>query len=183
MGVLPAVSRYWFHAMSDRVTTRPTSPSDIPLVSALHAAVFGPGRFTRTAYRVRERGTASGPAVSPFCRVAFLGQRLIASVTYTLVAVGEARNVALLGPLAVDPEFAGAGYGRRLIAESLDDARAQDVSVIVLVGDESYYGRFGFKRVPPGQITCPGPVDPGRILACELQPGTLAQCRGAVTSR
>ena len=76
----------------------------------------------------------------------------------------------MLGPLAVDPEFTGQGYGRRLVAESLEKAKALGLKLIVLVGDEPYYGRLGFKRVPPGQILLPGPVDPARILATALEP-------------
>ena len=50
----------------------------------------------------------------------------------------------------------------------------------MLVGDEPYYGRFGFHPVPPGQITLPGPVDARRLLAAELAPGALAGYRGGV---
>ena len=44
----------------------------------------------------------------------------------------------------------------------------------MLVGDEPYYARLGFRRIPRGQITLPGPVDPERLLAVELAPGALA---------
>jgi len=50
------------------------------------------------------------------------------------------------------------------------------------VGDMPYYGRFGFVPIPPGQITLPGPVDPKRLLALELQPGALAGASGLVTA-
>ena len=39
---------------------------------------------------------------------------------------------------------------------------------MVLVGDEPYYGKAGFKRIPKGQVTMPGPVDPARLLVAEL---------------
>ncbi len=55
--------------------------------------------------------------------------------------------------------------------------------LVVLVGDEPYYGRFGFRPVPPGQITLPGPVDPRRLLAAELEPGALAGYRGAIVAK
>jgi predicted N-acetyltransferase YhbS len=87
-----------------------------------------------------------------------------------------------LGPLAVDPDFAGKGFGRQLIAEALAAAKADGVRLVVLVGDEPYYGRFGFRPVPPGQITLPGPVDPHRLLASELEPGALASYRGMVVA-
>ena len=39
---------------------------------------------------------------------------------------------------------------------------------MVLVGDEPYYGKAGFKPMPKGQVTMPGPVDPARLLVAEL---------------
>ncbi len=44
---------------------------------------------------------------------------------------------------------------------------------MVLVGDEPYYGRAGFTRVPNGRIVMPGPVDPDRLLVAELAPGAF----------
>lgn len=160
------------------VTTRHLTPLDLPAACELHAAVFGPGRFARTAYRVRE----GSPLVSPFCRGAFSNGQLIASLRMTPVAIGATRPHLLLGPLAVAPEFAGQGYGRRLIAEALADGKGCGIGIVTLVGDLPYYGRFGFNPVPPGTIVFPGPVNPGRILACELTPGTLTAANGLVTA-
>jgi predicted N-acetyltransferase YhbS len=165
--------------MSPNVLDRPVAPDDLPAISALHAKVFGPGRFTRTAYRIRE-GT---PAISPFCRTAFLDGRLIAAVRFTSIEIGGRDGALLLGPLAVDPEFAGQGYGKRLIGEALQSARAAGIAIVVLVGDEPYYQRFGFRPVQPGQITLPGPVDPRRILAAELADGAGSNYRGLVTAQ
>ncbi len=88
--------------------------------------MFGPGRFTRTAYRVRE----GAPAISPYCRGAFLDQRMIAAVRFTEISIGATPGALLLGPLAVDPEFAGRGYGRGLIAEALAAAKGNGVRLV-----------------------------------------------------
>jgi len=165
--------------MSLDVQSRPLVPADLPLVSELHAKVFGPGRFTRTAYRVRE-GT---PAISSYCRGAFLADRLIAAVRFTEITIGGQGGVLLLGPLAVAPDFASKGFGRGLVAEALAQAKANGVRLVVLVGDEPYYARLGFQKVPPGQVALPGPVDPHRLLAAELQPGALASYRGLVSAQ
>jgi predicted N-acetyltransferase YhbS len=165
--------------MSAPVTTRFLTGDDAALVSALHARVFGPGRFARTAYRVRE-GTAP---VSRFCRGAFRADRMIASVRLTEVTIGGEPGALLLGPLAVDPDHAGEGWGRKLVSECLGHARQQGIQLVVLVGDEPYYARFGFARVAPGSIVLPGPVDPARILAAELTPGAGARFRGPVAPR
>jgi predicted N-acetyltransferase YhbS len=44
---------------------------------------------------------------------------------------------------------------------------------VLLVGDEPYYARVGFAKLPPGLIALPGPVDPKRFLYLELKPGAL----------
>lgn len=168
--------------MLAHVLYRPIAPEDIPLVSALHERVFGPGRFARTAYRVREE-MGPGHEISRFCRLAASGDHLIAALRMSEVTIGGQSGAALLGPLAVTPEYMNQGYGRRLVSEALDAARSGGMKIVILVGDESYYGRFGFKRVPPGQITLPGPVDPGRLLALELSEDTLANFSGLVSGR
>jgi predicted N-acetyltransferase YhbS len=165
--------------MSPNVLHRPVTPADLAQIAELNARVFGPGRFTRTAYRVREGASP----ISPYCRVALAGPRMVAAVRFTPVTIGGAEGALLLGPLAVDPEFAGKGHGRQLVGEAMELARADGLRLVVLVGDEPYYARFGFHPVPPGQITLPGPVDPRRLLAAELAPGALPSFRGLVAAR
>jgi predicted N-acetyltransferase YhbS len=53
---------------------------------------------------------------------------------------------------------------------------------VILVGDEPYYARFGFRRIPPGRLSLPGPVDPARLLAAELAHGALDDAAGRVTA-
>jgi predicted N-acetyltransferase YhbS len=165
--------------MSEPLTIRPARPEDSAAISALNAHAMGPGRFARTAYRVREGARG---AVSPFCRVSLLGERLVAAVRFTAIQIGGKEGALLLGPLAVDPAVANQGYGRGLVAAALEDARAAGVALVVLVGDEPYYARLGFRRVPRGQIAMPGPVDPDRLLAVELIPGALGDFRGPVSA-
>jgi predicted N-acetyltransferase YhbS len=52
---------------------------------------------------------------------------------------------------------------------------------VLLVGDEPYYSRFGFKRIPPQHLQLPGPVNPVRFLALELEEGALARAKGLVS--
>ena len=165
--------------MPQDATTRPAGPDDSAAIAALHARAMGPGRFARTAYRLRE---STRDAFSPFCRVCLIEGRMVAAVRFTAVAIGGKGGALLLGPLAVDPDFANQGHGRGLVAQALEDARSAGISLVVLVGDEPYYGRLGFRRIPRGQIALPGPVDPDRLLAVELAPGALAAYSGLVTA-
>lgn len=158
------------------ITVHAIEPKDLPDVLELHARVFGPGRFARTAYRIRE-GTKP---VSRFCLLSRVAGELVASIRFTEVTVGGKGGVLLLGPLAVEARYAGLGYGKRLVAEGLEKAKAAGISLVLLVGDEPYYNRFGFKRIGLARIKMPGPVDPSRMLAAELRDGALADYAGMV---
>ncbi|MCP4185488.1 MAG: N-acetyltransferase [Hyphomicrobiales bacterium] len=136
-------------------------------VEALAAKAFGPGRFARTAFRLRE-GVAHEDSLS---FVALRDNLLVGSVRVTRIMIGD-RTALVLGPLVVSPSFKNDGIGTKLMTESVKAAKNQDHELVILVGDEPYYRPFGFKRVPAGQIILPGPVDPARILYCELQEGS-----------
>jgi predicted N-acetyltransferase YhbS len=164
--------------MSPSLTIRKALPEDIAEISKLHARNFGPGRFARSAYRVRE----GKGHLSRFCLVACLGREVIASIRTTEIAIGGTKGAVLLGPVAVDTDHRSLGLGKNLIAAALEAARAGGARLVILVGDVPYYGRFGFRPAPPGQVVFPGPVDPLRILACELEAGALAAYRGLVVA-
>jgi predicted N-acetyltransferase YhbS len=149
---------------------------DAQILSELSAQAFGPGRFTRSAYRVRE-------GVPPVEGLSLCGQvngKVVGGIRFTAIRIGEMESAALLGPLVVDPAEKGNGYGKALVEEGLTRARAKGFSLVLLVGDMPYYARFGFQPVPPGRIVLPGPVDPARLLALELTPGALGGARGMV---
>ena len=154
----------------------PELPAHDPEIEHINAEAFGPGRFTRAAYHVRE----GGPHRRDLSFVALDGGAVVASVRMTPIAAGEGRAL-LLGPLAVRPAFKNLGIGRKLVAIALEAARKDGCGLVVLVGDGPYYGPLGFdKVVPPGQLVMPRPVDPRRLLAAELAPGALEGFRGEV---
>ncbi|MFZ1964326.1 MAG: N-acetyltransferase [Roseiarcus sp.] len=151
----------------------PETPADGESILRLNERVFGPGRFARTAYRVRERT----PADLSLSFVARVGTLLVGANAMTPIVIG-ATPALLLGPLIVEPVFRSQGIGEALVTRSLEAARNAGARLVILVGDEPYYARMGFKRVPPGRVTLPGPVDPARLLYCELQPGAFEGASG-----
>ena len=151
------------------------APHQATLVEALNDRAFGPGRFAKTAHRLREYRFGL-PELS---FVATDGELLCGSVRYWPVTIGGAPAL-LLGPLAVDPERRNQGIGRALLAASLERAAALGHCLVILVGDPPYYARAGFAPVPVGQVRLPGPVNPERILYRELVPGALETAKGEV---
>ena len=146
----------------------PLTAADEPQIEKLDERAFGPGRFARTAYRLREYTKAD----LSLSFVARIGTLLIGANRMTPILV-ESTDVLLLGPLTVEPAFRSQGVGEALVKHSLDAARAAGHSLVFLVGDEEYYSRMGFSKVPKRQITMPGPVDPDRLLYFELIEGAL----------
>jgi predicted N-acetyltransferase YhbS len=162
----------------EHISVSPITDADLPAIFDLNARVFGPGRFARTAYRIRE----GAPLISRFCLKATTDDgQLIAAIRFTEVMIGGQPGGLLLGPLAVESAYAGLGHGKRLIADGLSLAQKAGLGLCLLVGDQPYYGRFGFVVLPPGQIELPGPADPRRMLGADLRPGALSQYSGMVS--
>lgn len=149
--------------------------ADAHAIERLHERTFGPGRFARTAFRIREQA-AHDRTLSFTARI---GSMLVGSVRLTRVHVGGTPAL-LLGPLTVEPPFQSVGIGAELVAAALEAARTAGHRLVFLVGDEPYYSRFGFTPVPPGRVTLPGPVDPARLLVAELAAGAAGGVCGII---
>jgi len=156
----------------------PERPGDQPFIEDLLDQVFGLSRRAKTSYRLRE-GEKSVEGLS-FVALDDDG-KLIGAVSFWHLFIGEGGMPALLlGPLAVSPALQGKGVGRALMHHGLDLARGMGHRLVILVGDEPYYARVGFARLPEGRLILPGPVDPARFLYLELQPGALNDAEGLV---
>jgi predicted N-acetyltransferase YhbS len=157
------------------LTILPETAADGEAIERLHERTFGPGRYAKTAYRLREQ-------VAPRLDLSFtarIGTLLVGSVRLSPVRIGDAKAL-LLGPLTVEPAFRERGVGQALIARALKAAAAQGERLVILVGDEPYYRRSGFRGIPPGRVIMPGPVDPARVLVAELVPGAFEGVKGRV---
>ena len=157
------------------LTILPETADDALAVERLHERTFGPGRYAKTAYRIRE-GAGHRPELSFTARI---GTLLVGSVWLTPIRIGAARAL-LLGPLTVEPPFRERGIGQVLIERALAEAKKTGHRLVVLVGDEPYYGKCGFKPIAKGLVTMPGPVDPARLLICELAEGAFAGVAGPI---
>lgn len=130
-------------------------PEEAAAIDALVMAAFGPGRYAKTAERLREKaGVAAGFS-------AHQDGRLIGSVRLWSITVGAARSV-FLGPIAVDRASRSAGLGGELVRACVEEARRLGLDGILLVGDPPYFSRFGFVAAP--EAVLPGPVDRRRVM-------------------
>ncbi len=145
-------------------------------VEALYDDVFGPGRFAKAAERLREGNTRIADA----SLVAIDAEGLTGVVRVWPVEVGadgdSGGRAAFLGPIAVAERRRKNGVAFKLMERAIGVCREQGYAAVILVGDEEYYTRFGFRKAGVGRFQLPGPVDAHRILIRDLGPGadTLA---------
>ena len=163
-------------AMSDlSLTILAETANDAQIIERLHARTFGPGRYVLSAYRLREH-------VDHRLDLSFtarIGTLLVGSVRQLPVCIGDTPAL-MLGPLTVEPPFRSRGIGRVLLDRALGDAKKTGQRLVILVGDEPYYSRVGFRMIPKGTVTMPGPVDHKRLLINELVDGAFDGVSGAI---
>jgi predicted N-acetyltransferase YhbS len=148
---------------------------DIAAREALLDGAFGANRQLRTCQRLREgRAPAEGLALS-----AVRHARLVGTVRLWHVSAGGVPAL-LLGPLAVDPACRGLGLGGALMHQALALASACGHSAVILLGDSSYYGRFGFSASKTAELSLPGPFERERLLGLELRQGALDGAWGMI---
>src|SRR6202047_2702538 len=162
--------------MSDlSLTILAETANDAQAIERLHDRACGPGRCVLSAYRLREHVDH----LLDLSFTAWIGTLLVGSVRQLPVLIGDTRAL-LLGPLTVEPPFRGRGVGRALLDRALKDSKAKGHRLVLLVGDEAYYSRVGFKAVPKARAIMPGPVDYSRLLVAELVDGAFTDVSGEI---
>ena len=143
--------------------------ADEAAIEILMDGAFGTARHSRSVWTLRVL-----PPVADLSLVLRDGGAILASLRFWEVQLGS-QIVLLLGPLAVQPELRGQGYGRKIVADGLARARAINKWPLVLVsGEPEYYPKFGFEPALPYQLDWPGFIEPERLQMLELQAGALA---------
>ncbi len=146
-------------------------------IIAMTDKAFGPGRYVKTAERLRE-------GLTPYETMSYVACKdgqLIGSVRLWPVVVsneaGVSETIAFLGPIVVDDTYRSLGIGRHLIKLSLEAAAREGLRAVLLVGDAAYFQPLGFERA---DMTLPGPVDQRRVLIHYTTPG---DCLSGAVSR
>ncbi len=158
------------------VSIEAEAPDDSPAIEALLDEAFGADRHKKQSYRFRQH---VGP-VEALCLVARNRGRVVGTIRQWPVAITGApagTSALLLGPVGVAADRRKERIGDRLMRESLRLADELGYAVVLLVGDLSYYGRFGFRAAAAHGLFMPG-EDPRRLQVLELDPGALAGVSG-----
>jgi putative acetyltransferase len=151
---------------SHKVTIRPIGPADHEAVAALVAAAFGRLDEAELVRRLRADGDAILELVA-------LEDRVIGHVLFSTLAVEPPTiRIAALAPISVLPDHQKAGFGSALVREGLARCKALGFDAVAVLGDPTYYRRFGFTRRAARALNC---AYSGRAYqALELRDGALA---------
>ena len=126
---------------------------------------FGPGRFARSVYRLREKNDRD----TEFSYIYELNNQILSSISYYKTFLNNDINGLLLGPLAVDPEHRGKGYGVELVKYTIALIKKTIAyDFILVIGDYHYYEKFGFKKIN-NTFSFYGPVNSEKVLILHLK--------------
>lgn len=157
------------------------TPADFAERDALLDRAMGPRWRKKSSHRLR-RGRLPAQGLAFVARDA--AGAIVGTVRLWDVTAGEGgrdgKAGLLLGPLAVDPACKSAGIGSMLMRHAIAEARRRGHGAILLVGDASYYGRFGFTAGKTGGLAMPGPYERHRFLGLELVEGALDDAGGVL---
>ena len=106
------------------LTIRHETPADAGVIEKLHERAFGPGRFAKTAYRLREGITP----IASLSYVALVGTLVVGSIRLTPIMIG-ATPALLLGPLAVEQARELRPFGHRLGLHGAQEHAGVDLSI------------------------------------------------------
>ncbi|WP_290523792.1 N-acetyltransferase [Alcanivorax sp.] len=127
---------------------RTEQPGDIPAIHALTAEAFAnvshsDQREPFIVDALRNEGALS------LSLVAELEAELVGHIAFSPVTLScGASHWYGLGPVSVLPEWQGKGVGSQLVLAGLDALKKQGAHGCVLLGDPTWYERFGFVATP-----------------------------------
>ena len=159
----------------DALDLRSEDTADRAAADALIDRAFGPGRYAKSAERLRE---GRRPRLD-LSVTAWDAGALVGTARLWTVRIGDTPAL-LLGPIAVEVSHRGRGLAQAMTAEACLRAMAVGAELVVLVGEERLFAPLGFFRPEPGRVLLPGPVDPKRIFVRELGPGAFDGVSGLV---
>jgi putative acetyltransferase len=154
---------------------RSEKPSDSFPIDGVLRDAFGQDVEVALVRQLREGG------FHVLSLVAHVNELVIGHVLFTrLPIVGEQQNwnAVALAPLAVLPVFQRQGVGSALVREGLKRLKDRGETIVVVLGHEHYYTKFGFSSELAKPLLSPfsGPS----WMALELVPGALNDVRGRV---
>ncbi|MFU8851321.1 GNAT family N-acetyltransferase [Micromonospora sp. SL1-18] len=149
---------------------RPEDPADEELVARVLAGAFArPDVATPPEVGLVDELRHSDAWIPELAMVAEYGGEVVGYALLTRVRVltdDSAYPALALGPVAVSPHRRRIGHGTAVVQAALDAATELGERLVVVLGDPTFYRRFGFSRADRMGLTSPwsGLGDPWQAL-------------------
>ena len=157
------------------VEITPERPDDHAAIGAVHCAAFNDTYEAGVVAGLRDGGFAIASLV------ARVDRQVAGHVMFSRMTVRvDGRDVpaAALAPLAVDENWRRLGLGSRLVEAGIEAAREAGMHCAVVLGEPTYYRRFGFSLQAIAHLRTP--YGPGKLMGLELLSGVLSGVAGEV---
>jgi putative acetyltransferase len=146
---------------------RPEKAKDLPGIRTLLITAFNSSDDADLVERLR----GSAGYVADLAQVADFGGEIRGYIICTYVTVHGAdqdRRALAMGPVAVAPAYQHTGIGSRLIETTIATADKRGDGLIILLGHENYYPRFGFTPASRLGVLPPRPWPDANYMARTL---------------
>jgi putative acetyltransferase len=149
-------------------TIRPERPEDVAGIDSLLRIAFPGAAEADLVRRLREEGDLA------LSLVAAEGEEIIGQVAFVPVVLDPDPGYRIWGlaPISVLPQRQGRGIGSALTEAGLDAAQQTGVGLVLVLGDQNFYGRFGFDTMLAEgiEVAWAGPYFAGLTLIDVLPP-------------
>jgi putative acetyltransferase len=149
------------------VTIRPEHPDDFDAIEAVVADAFDSAQHAQLVRDIRSsEGYWSRAALVAIVDNAVVGHIMISRAE--LSDGGQSSDVAMLSPLAVSPAHRRQGLGDALVRAACSIVDEHSEPMVLLQGNPTYYGRFGFVPSAEHGITMDlpdwAPIEAAQVL-------------------
>ncbi|MFT6071535.1 MAG: putative N-acetyltransferase YhbS [Alphaproteobacteria bacterium] len=144
--------------------TRLETLEDDFAIEEIIETAFGPGRFAKTAYRIRE--SCNFQPLFGFVTENHL-KNIVATIRIAYLDKNKP-DIAFLGPIAVNSDLRNMGLGMALMKIAEQECWKREIKQIILIGDPEYYRKFGFTKMTHTNIILPHPINTNRIVIKSL---------------
>jgi putative acetyltransferase len=130
------------------IAIRDEAPEDVAAIRELTRRAFAPMAYSdgREPDIIDALRRAGALAIS---LVAIRNAQPVGHVAFSpATAIDGSSHWYALGPVAVDPPLQRKGIGSALIERGIARLRQRAAAGCIVIGDPSYYGRFGFRPAP-----------------------------------
>ncbi|HEY4363624.1 MAG TPA: N-acetyltransferase [Bryobacteraceae bacterium] len=157
------------------MTIREERPEDRAQVRSVNEAAFDRRDEADLVEALRDEGAVL------LSLVAEVGGEVAGHILFSRMTVETERgpvDAVALAPMAVMPERQGRGVGSELVRGGLSRLGERGERIVIVLGHEHYYPRFGFSAQKARELESPFP--PEAYMALELVEGALEGVRGKV---